>query len=43
VDRDENTISFVQEIYDDNDQLIEVHQKYPIDSGHQVLTERDEK
>lgn len=39
VDADENTISFVQEIYDDEDHLIEIHQKYPVDTGHQVLDE----
>ena len=39
VDAQENTVSFVQEIYDDNDQLIEVHQKYPVDTGHRRLSE----
>jgi hypothetical protein len=37
VDKDEKTISFVQEIYDENNNLIEVHQKYPIDTGHRYL------
>ncbi|MCC6612899.1 MAG: hypothetical protein IT320_05425 [Anaerolineae bacterium] len=40
---DEATLSFVQEIYDDEGVLIEVHQKYPIDTGHQYLaSERDD-
>jgi hypothetical protein len=38
VDADEGTVSFVQEIYDDDGRLIEVHQKYPIDTGHQFLS-----
>lgn len=42
VDKDENTIRFVQEIYDDNDELIEVHQKYPEDTGHQYLRGQDD-
>lgn len=37
VDENENTLSFVQEIYDDDDTLIEIHQKYPKDTGHQYL------
>lgn len=39
VDADENTLRFVQEIYDDDGRLIEVHQKFPVDTGHQVLGE----
>ncbi len=38
VDADENTISFVQEVYDNNDVLIAIHQKYPVDTGHQDIT-----
>ncbi len=41
VDENEKTISFVQEIYDDNGVLIEVHQKYPSDTGHQYLDKED--
>lgn len=37
VDKDETTISFVQEIYDDEGNLIELHHKYPVDDGHQHL------
>jgi hypothetical protein len=29
----------MQEIYNDDGKLIEVHQKYPIDTGHQILDE----
>jgi hypothetical protein len=41
VDQKENTISFVQEIYDDAGNLIEIHQKYPADTGHRYLAEDD--
>jgi hypothetical protein len=34
VDINENTISFTQKIYDKNNLLIEIHEKYPIDKGH---------
>lgn len=34
VDSNEKTLSFVQKIYDDNNILIEVHEKYPEDKGH---------
>ncbi|MCA0458239.1 MAG: hypothetical protein LCI00_30005 [Chloroflexi bacterium] len=37
VDPDENTRSVIQEIYNDEGVLIERHQKYPEDSGHQVI------
>lgn len=42
VDRDEDTISFVQEVFDDDGKLIESHQKYPVDTGHRHLEEGDE-
>ena len=35
VDSEEKTIRFFQEIYDATNRLVEVHHKYPIDSGHQ--------
>ncbi|MCE7946281.1 MAG: hypothetical protein DYG88_02510 [Chloroflexi bacterium CFX4] len=35
VDQDEDTVAFYQEIYDNDGVLIEIHHKYPIDSGHQ--------
>ena len=34
VDTEENTLLVLQEIYDDDGQLIERHQKYPQDTGH---------
>jgi hypothetical protein len=35
VDSDEQTVRFWQEIYDGDGRLVETHQKYPIDLGHQ--------
>ena len=35
VDAKEKTTRFWQEIYDDHGKLVEVHQKYPVDKGHQ--------
>jgi hypothetical protein len=37
VDNSENTIRFFQEIYDGNGRLIEIHHKYPEDTGHKNL------
>ena len=34
VDDDERTVRFLQEIYDERRQLVEIHEKYPIDKGH---------
>lgn len=34
---EEVTIKFWQEIYDQNNILKEIHEKYPIDKGHQKL------
>ncbi len=42
VDQDENTLFVIQEIYDDTGELYEKHQKYPVDTGHQILKKRDE-
>ena len=39
VDREETTISFWQEIFDENGILVEVHEKYPIDKGHKKIEE----
>jgi len=33
----ENTVRLWQEIYDDDGKLMEIHQKYPSDTGHQKL------
>ncbi len=34
VDANENTISFYQEIYDPEGELVEIHEKFPVDRGH---------
>ncbi len=34
VDASEFTLRFYQEIYDKSGQLVEVHEKYPVDKGH---------
>lgn len=31
----EETLKFYQEVYDKNNRLVEVHEKYPADKGHQ--------
>jgi hypothetical protein len=36
VDAQENTVRFWQEIYDSQGQLVEIHEKYPVDKGHQT-------
>jgi hypothetical protein len=37
VDSEENTISFLQEIYNEFNVLVEIHEKYPIDKGHRKV------
>ncbi|MCY7330221.1 MAG: hypothetical protein LH618_16845 [Saprospiraceae bacterium] len=37
VDFNEETLNFRQEIYDKNGILREIHEKYPVDEGHQKL------
>jgi hypothetical protein len=37
VDADERTLRVWQEIFDDKGEIVEVHVKYPVDSGHQKL------
>jgi len=37
VDANNNTVRFWQEIYDDQGTLVEVHEKYPVDKGHQKV------
>ena len=34
VDADEITVRFWQEIFDEDDRLVEIHEKYPVDHGH---------
>ncbi len=35
VDAHEATTRFWQEIYDENGKLVETHEKFPVDKGHQ--------
>ena len=35
VDSAEKTLRFWQEIHDESGALVEVHEKYPVDKGHQ--------
>jgi hypothetical protein len=37
VDSLEKTIRFWQEIYDESGRLVEVHQKFPVDTGHRKV------
>ena len=37
VDVKEVTLRFCQEIYDEQGKLVEVHEKYPVDKGHQKV------
>lgn len=37
VDASETTLRFWQEIYHDRGNVSEVHQKYPVDTGHQKV------
>ncbi len=37
VDATETTVRFWQEIYDDTDGLVEIHEKFPMDKGHQKV------
>lgn len=37
VDNDENTVSFNQAILDKNGNIIEIHEKFPIDKGHILI------
>jgi hypothetical protein len=37
VDANEHTVRFWQEIFDDHGRLVERHEKYPVDKGHQKV------
>jgi len=37
VDAREATLRFWQEIYDDQGRLVETHEKFPVDKGHQKV------
>jgi len=34
VDASERTMKFYQEIYDEEGQMVEIHEKYPVNKGH---------
>ena len=42
VDAKENTVRFYQEIFNEEDKLIEIHEKYPVDKGHQPVNTKSE-
>ena len=35
----EETVKFFQEIYDGEGNLIEIHEKFPLDKGHRIVKE----
>lgn len=37
VDVEERTLRFYQEIYNERNELVEIHEKYPIDIGHRKV------
>ncbi len=37
VDSRERTIAFRQLIFDDHSHLVEIHDKYPVDTGHRKV------
>jgi hypothetical protein len=37
VTADETTLRFWQEIYDDSQRLVEIHEKFPVDQGHKKV------
>ena len=37
VDADEKTLRIWQEVYNEKNELVEIHHKYPEDSGHQKI------
>ncbi|MDI6761035.1 MAG: hypothetical protein QMD05_09425 [Candidatus Brocadiaceae bacterium] len=40
VDLNEKIVRFSQEIYNEEGKLVEVHNKFPVDTGHQPLRKR---
>ena len=38
VDKEDKTIFFTQKIFDKQGDLIEIHEKYPVDKGHIILS-----
>jgi hypothetical protein len=43
VDANENTVFVIQEVYNEDGELVERHQKYPVDTGHEKLNDADEE
>lgn len=43
VDAEENTVRFWQEIYDERGRLVEIHEKFPVDKGHQRFCSEGEQ
>lgn len=37
VDANETTFRFYQEIYNSEGKMVEIHEKYPVDKGHQPV------
>ena len=37
VDEQETTVRFLQEIYDEQGALVELHEKFPMDKGHRKV------
>ncbi len=37
VDSHERTLKFYQEIFNEKGQLVEIHEKYPVDKGHRKV------
>lgn len=37
VDAEETTTRFRQEIYNERGELVEIHEKYPVDTGHRKV------
>ena len=37
VDAEEKTLMFYQEVYDENGKLVEVHEKFPVDTRHRKV------
>lgn len=40
VDNKEVTVKFYQEIYDEYDKLVEIHEKFPVNKGHRAIKRR---
>ena len=36
-DNNEKTLRFYQEIYNSENELVEIHEKFPVDKGHQKI------